>query len=76
MTAITQFDLLDPASLARKVNAAHGANTVDYFGLLDPARGAHQMNVAAGSTVFHAPPGKGWYDPGWSPAALTTALGT
>jgi hypothetical protein len=65
----TNFDLLDPASMAAKLAAAHGSAVWDNFSLLDPARAEAQINALSPSSDPPFNNLRGINDTRWTPSA-------
>jgi hypothetical protein len=65
----TQWDFLDPLSMAAKLEAAHGAPVFDNQSLLDPARMEAQINALSSTPPFTNYVGIN--DSRWTPGAAT-----
>jgi hypothetical protein len=72
----TQFDLLDPQSMRKKLETAHGSAVWGRFSLLSPAKAEAEVNAVSSASPKPFNNFRGVYDTKWTPTTLATAIGS
>lgn len=72
----TNFDMLDPFSMANKLKTAHGSQVWDNFSLLSPQRAETKVNSLSSSSPKPFNNFRGQYSTFWTPHSLATKIGS